>query len=363
MRVLVGTVVHHPQDARILHRQIRALLDAGHEVLYLAPFTATGTTPWSELVPLDVPRAVGRQRLDALRAARRLIRAHAPYVDAVLVHDPELLLAVRGVDGPAVVWDVHEDTAAAMTLKPWLPKPLRPAGAAAARRAERWAERHLHLLLAEEGYRDRFAGEHPVVPNLTRVPESVPPPDDARVVYVGWLSRARGAPEMVGLAERLRGSALVELVGPADGETRVALEQADRDGLLRWHGLLPNDQALELMHGAAAGLSLLHDEPNYRHSQPTKVIEYMAHGLPVVTTPLPEPAALVERFGCGLVVPFADAEGTAAAVRTLLDDPERRRTMAAAGHAAAREHFDWGRHAEAFVAQLETWAREAAAAR
>jgi hypothetical protein len=30
VHVLVMTVVHHPEDARILHRQIRALVDAGH---------------------------------------------------------------------------------------------------------------------------------------------------------------------------------------------------------------------------------------------------------------------------------------------------------------------------------------------
>ena len=68
-----------------------------------------------------------------------------------------------------------------------------------------------------------------------------------------------------------------------------------------------------MLDGALAGLSLLEDRPNYRHSMPTKVIEYMAHGLPVITTPLPLAADLVERSGCGIVVPFDDAEATAAA--------------------------------------------------
>ncbi|SNR87651.1 hypothetical protein SAMN06265360_12647, partial [Haloechinothrix alba] len=35
MRVLVVTVVHNPRDARIRYRQIRALLEAGHEVTYI----------------------------------------------------------------------------------------------------------------------------------------------------------------------------------------------------------------------------------------------------------------------------------------------------------------------------------------
>ena len=37
MRVVVCTVVHHPADARIFYREIQALLDAGHDVTYIAP--------------------------------------------------------------------------------------------------------------------------------------------------------------------------------------------------------------------------------------------------------------------------------------------------------------------------------------
>ncbi|HEX4829649.1 MAG TPA: glycosyl transferase, partial [Trebonia sp.] len=42
MRVLVCTAVHHPADARIYFRQIRALLDAGHQVTYIAPWSEPG---------------------------------------------------------------------------------------------------------------------------------------------------------------------------------------------------------------------------------------------------------------------------------------------------------------------------------
>src|SRR3954447_24208880 len=90
MRVCVCTVVHHPEDARILHRQIRALIDAGHHVTYMAPFRACNVTPWPDLVPVDVPRATGRRRLHALREARRALKEHGRDADLVLLHDPEL---------------------------------------------------------------------------------------------------------------------------------------------------------------------------------------------------------------------------------------------------------------------------------
>ena len=51
MRVVVCTIVHHPADARIYHRQIRALLDAGHEVTYIAPVELAGFSPRTEWAP------------------------------------------------------------------------------------------------------------------------------------------------------------------------------------------------------------------------------------------------------------------------------------------------------------------------
>ncbi len=366
MRVLVCTVVHHPEDARILHRQIRALLDAGHHVSYAAPFTACDVQPWPALEAIDLPRARGRSRLRALRAARRALAEHATESDIVLLHDPELLLVLPAVGTtPPVVWDVHEDTAATLAHKPWLPRPLRSLLWPAVRGSERVAERRIHLLLAEDGYRARFRQHHPVVPNTTYVPETAPPGGDGdRVVYVGHLSAGRGVADMVEMARRLAGTGVtMELIGTADGETRAAVEEAQRDGALRWHGFVPNDDALRLVDGAIAGLSLLHDLPNYRHSQPTKIIEYMAHGVPVVTTPTPPASALVTPRDCGFVVPFRDPAAAAEAVLRLRDDPCLRTKMGKAGHQAARELFHWPVQAREFVTQLERWAGQPAVPR
>jgi glycosyltransferase involved in cell wall biosynthesis len=358
MRVFVCTVVHHPEDARILHRQIRALLDAGHEVTYMAPFRACNVTPWPEIIPVDVPRATGRRRLHSLRAARRILKERGRNADLVLLHDPELLLAVPRRLRSRTVWDVHEDTAAALGAKGWLPAPLRVPLRFAVRRLERRAERRLKLLLAEEGYRERFRGRHPVVPNTTNVPDTPPaPPGDDRVVYVGQLSLARGAADLIELARLLHDDGItLELIGAADTGVRPLLRDAQRTGLLRWYGFVPNDRALRMAEGAIAGLALLHDSPNYRHSMPTKVVEYMARGLPVITTPNPIAAEIVTQGSCGLVVPFQDPKATAAAVRRLRDDPALRLDMGKRGHEAARAHYHWPEQARLFVAQLEDWA-------
>lgn len=362
MRALVLTVVHHPEDARIRHRQITALLDAGWSVTYAAPFSGYDVrpAPTTGLTTLDVVRAHGRRRLAALRSARSLLDVHGHGHDVVLVHDPELLVAARGLRLPPVVWDVHEDTSAALGTKTWLPPVVARAAAGVVRRVEAASERRVHLLLAEDAYAERFSRTHPVVPNCAWVPETIEAPDEHRVVYVGHLTGARGAAELVALGRRLQDTEVrVEVIGHADAETAAMLGDAHAAGLLDWRGFLPLRQAMARVSGSMAGLSLLHDEPNYRHSRPTKVIEYLAHGVPVVTTPLPLAARIVKDSGGGVVVPFGSSgehalcvDAAAAAVRDLAADPDRRRAMGTAGHTWARAHVDWERHAPAFVSAL-----------
>lgn len=149
---------------------------------------------------------------------------------------------------------------------------------------------------------------------------------------------------------------LVELIGAADGDVKDAIRDAQREGILRWYGFVPNDRALRIAEGAMAGLALLHDEPNYRHSMPTKVVEYMSRGVPVVTTPNPPALHIVESADCGLIVPFGDPGSAVKAVLRLRDDEELRADLGRRGYQAARERFHWPVHAARFVAQLEAWA-------
>jgi glycosyltransferase involved in cell wall biosynthesis len=353
----VVTVVHDPEDARIRHRQLVSLLAAGMDVTYAAPFTAYGRTPPEGVRAIDLPRARGRRRLKAVSAARRLIRARARSTDLVLVHDPELLLALAGLRGPARVWDVHEDTAAALGMRGWMPAPLQRPASWAVRLVEGWADRRLHLLLAEDAYAERFRRPHPVVPNTVFVPYDEPPqPGADRVVYLGRLTVPRGALDLVDLGRLTHGRLRVELIGPADDDCADVVAQAHSRGWVHHHGFLPNNQALGVVAGATAGLSLLHDEPNYAHSRPTKAMEYMALGVPVVTTPNAVSAELIDRYGCGVVVPFGDPQAACAAVLALQDDPDRRTALGRAGRQGALADFDWRRHGAVFAETLAAWA-------
>jgi glycosyltransferase involved in cell wall biosynthesis len=355
--VLVVTVSHRGDDARIAHRQIGALVAAGVEVAYVAPEPASAGVGVAERVVIR--RAVGRRRVGAWSDARRVVRAHRGWADLVLVHDLEAVLPVRSArPGCPVVWDVHEDVAASVVDRSWVPRPVRGIVRLMVIGVERLARSGCRLILAEHSYATRF-GVWPVVPNTTPVPVTTVPYDRderPRVVYVGRISKGRGASTMLELGRLLHGEVVVELIGPADADVADEVAAAAADGVIQWHGALPNDQALTFVDGALAGLCLLDPLPNYLGSMPTKLYEYAAHGVPTIASPLPLARAAIEASGAGVVVDPADAFAVAAAVREYLHSPERRDVEGRLGHEWMRDHHDWRADGSHFVELLRGWA-------
>lgn len=361
MKVLVVTCSASGDDARIVHREARALLEHGHEVVLVSEPPARPDDDPPGLRRVAIPRARGRHRFASWRAARSAVAEARPGSDLMLIHDPELVpvLLLRRSPIP-VVWDVREDYVASVSDRRWIPRPVRPVVRRLVRVIHSLAARRCHLLLAEDSYVEVVA-DAPVIPNSTWIPDEVPPArrvagELPEVVYVGRLSVGRGALEMVALGRLLRGEARVVLIGSADGDVEATVRAAHEQGVVEWTGPLPNPVALDRVDGALAGLSLLHPLANYVHSRPTKLLEYSARGVPCISTPLPLAAEAIERSGAGVVTPHGDVDAVATAVRRLLADDDLRDEWGRRAHADASEHYNWQRDGARFVSLLVGWA-------
>jgi len=100
MRVVVCTIVHHPADARIYHRQIRALLDAGHEVI------GTHTSPSSgERVRALGAKPVLLDLLDARAVRKAVVEAEPEAIVHEAMHqwDGQMFGALRAAAPNATV--------------------------------------------------------------------------------------------------------------------------------------------------------------------------------------------------------------------------------------------------------------------
>jgi Glycosyl transferases group 1 len=259
-----------------------------------------------------------------------MMRALAQDHDVVLVHDPELVLASAGLGMKNLIWDVHEDPAAALQVKSWMPKSLRRPVATAWRRAERVAERQHHLLLAEHSYQGRFRRLHPVVTNSVSVPRRVVPAGDRRVTYLGSVTMSRGCQTMIEVGR--------ELHRRTDGAVRLELTPRPGTHCKRRHKpVISAGSASCQVHWLESvalwpGLCLLRDLPNYRVSLPTKIVEYCALGVPVITTPLPLAADLIRSENVGFLVQWDDPSAVVDAILKLRAKPVLRHQSGSNGH-------------------------------
>ena len=170
---------------------------------------------------------------------------------------------------------------------------------------------------------DRFATALEVGPTDPAI-AALPGP---RIVFTGAVVATKLDLELLEGVARARPDWSIALVGPVGaGDPRTnnsALERLPNVHLL---GARPYVGLPEVLRGADVALVPYAINDLTRSVFPMKVYEYLAAGLPVVTTPLP---ALAEITG---VVVAADAPATVAAVERALaeDGPAARRARSAA---------------------------------
>ena len=166
--------------------------------------------------------------------------------------------------------------------------------------------------------------------------------DELRVVWCGRLSpekRPEAFVEAVGRTPGIR----AEMFGDGVARRRVAAAARDLpDGRLTVHGAVPQSQVLQAMSRAHVLVSSSLDFDN----QPMVILEGIATGLPVIVTD-PDLEEMLPPGG-GLVSRTPDADGLAAALQELRDDPERVRTMSAAA-IAHRRHVAQDTHRDALL--------------
>ncbi len=345
-RVLVASSVHPPDDPRIRWKLIESLR-ADFDVTY-----ATKGMP-SQPMGFEVDVLRGSRVRRTLAVWWRLLRGR---FDMASIHDPELLpgaIAARLL-GRTIVFDMHEDVVSQIHTKQTIPRPLRPLVARLVGWVVAVSERLVAFTLAEDGYHRAVRKPHPVFPNflpqITLKPRQ--PTEESGVVYLGDVTVARGVAVLV---DALEGTGLsLHLVGRCadDLAARLRLRADLADVDLTLHGFVPHADALASIAHHHVGVSPLLDEPNYRDSLPTKLLEYAAIGLPVVASDLPGTRVIAEDLvGVALVAP-GDAKALREAIVRIVGD-EHLRDAVTTDVRRVRDKYQWpDAEVRAFYASL-----------
>jgi glycosyltransferase involved in cell wall biosynthesis len=165
-------------------------------------------------------------------------------------------------------------------------------------------------------------------------------PGDHAIVYLGTLLRERRLDFLVRtLALVLESVPAARLVFVGRGEMpedeellRREAEQLGVAHAMTITGWLPMPVAWQHVRRAAVCVSPYFPVPILRSTSPTKLVEYMALGKPVVANDHPEQSLVIDQSGGGLVCSW-DEDEFAHALVAILQDPERAAAMGRAGRA------------------------------
>ena len=175
------------------------------------------------------------------------------------------------------------------------------------------------------------------------------PPDRFLATFAGMLGIAQALPSVIEAAARLDGTADIALIG--DGPMKeIVVDRARELGLSNviFRPQVPLEEIPPLLAASDALLVPLSAHPTFEQFVPSKMIDFMAAGKPVVLAAAGEAARILERSGAGLVVPPESPDELAAAIRRLAGHPDEAAAMGERGR-----RFAAGRLRSVQAARLE----------
>ncbi|MFN0141661.1 MAG: glycosyltransferase, partial [Pyrinomonadaceae bacterium] len=159
-----------------------------------------------------------------------------------------------------------------------------------------------------------------------------------RILFVGAIGKLKGESDLLKALAKLRTSDIdlkVSIVGFGAENLRTECERLGIANLIESLGPLPVKKIRERY--ASADIFVL---PTYAEAMPMSVLEAMASGLAIVTTPVGGIPEIIDDEINALTVAPGDIDSLAAKIRELASNPERRIRLGRAARRKVTQDFD-----------------------
>lgn len=359
-KVIILSSVHQALDNRVFYREARSLAQAGYEVELIAVHERDEYKDGVQIRAL--PRVARSRRPLLWRALARL--AVESRADIYHIHDPELLLVtpyLRRVTGRPTIYDIHEANADFIAVKDYIPAVIRwPLGGLFRHLEPRLAQGESGLIFADDAIAADFAAfgkpkttlfNYPGRDLVERGGAAVRSgdPDRPEILYLGGMERNRGSALLTATFAHVLEAvphARLLVVGhfappSLEDEVRADAEARGIAHAVEITGRVPFERIGDYLRRAAVGWVTWQPYPKNQKNIPTKLFEYMAYGLPVVSSDLPSTRPFITHGENGLLVEATSAEAHADAIIRLLQDRPLADAIGRAGRALVQSRYNW----------------------
>lgn len=335
-------------DRRQFHRQAPALIAGGHEVIYMAGDPGKereSSFTWSVISGMQ--RRLARP-LGGLNLLPRILALKPDVVQLCSVELLPLGLSIKRRSDIRVVYDCREDMVSAMLHKDRWPMPVRRLMAWFTQRMENRSDRLFDgLVTADPSVCDMHSDmpdDRKIIffngPQLSLFTNDYPPLHERRydVVMMGSMTRRSGILPLMKAVAKMKQSGRevsVMLLGQPDEyvidgiKSIIRENKLDNDVLIT--GRMPHKEVPHTLQQARIGVVPLLDMPKFRRNIACKAFEYMACGMPVVSSDLPPERIFLRHEDNALFFESGNIDQMAKAIVRLLDDPDLASRMGQVG--------------------------------
>lgn len=205
------------------------------------------------------------------------------------------------------------------------------------------------VILVDDSRRSQIAGSKPrLLEVVYNSPEDWQPNNNLekddhfslRIAYIGLLQKERGIFELLDVLQTHPQWGLdVAGFGGDEDEIRERIVSLPN---VRWHGRIPYETALRLSAGADVLIATYDPAiPNHRYSSPNKIFEAMMLARPIIVAKDTNMDLIIQRYNCGVIVPYGDRAALEETLRFLECNPDQRQQMGQNGRRAYETQFGW----------------------
>jgi len=172
------------------------------------------------------------------------------------------------------------------------------------------------------------------------------------ILYFGAHGRANNLDVLLHTAQELMHHENILFVLVGDGMEKKRLHKKAQDLNINNIQFLPaisKKNANIYINAADICVATLQDIPLFQGAIPTKLIDYMACGKPVVIGIKGEAEDLISQAKCGISVNPDDHLGMATAINQLLSNPEMLQQMGKQGRQYIESHSEWHSYSETLL--------------
>lgn len=343
------STVHKRYDTRIFIKQCKTLSSDYQVYFVVADGKGDEVKDGIQIIDIGKPK----NRFERMSKFVRRIGQKAIAVDAEIyhLHDPELLQLSKKFKrkGKKVIFDAHEDLPKQLLGKPYLNKPIKILLSKVIEVYEKISLRKLDYIVAATPYiRDKFLRINKNSIDINNFPvleewSSEVPWDEKKdeVCYVGGIDEIRGIKEMVKAMEDTRIARLN--LGGLFSEKAVEKEVKAYEGWRKVNelGYLNRDGVSKCYSQSKAGLVTLRPIINYLDALPVKMFEYMAAGLPVISSDIKLWKEIIDEAECGICVNPLEPKEIAKAIDYIIDNPKEAERLGQNGKKAVLKKYNW----------------------